>query len=42
MDGTPLGFHKWRNEAIKAYGNAIVPQVMFRIFQAIESIQNET
>lgn len=41
MDGTTLGFHKWRNESIKAYGNAIVPQVMFRIFQAIESIQNE-
>ena len=38
MDGTPLGFHKWRNEAIKAYGNAIVPQVMYRIFQAIEGI----
>ena len=38
MDGTPLGFHKWRNESIKAYGNAIVPQVMYRIFQAIEQI----
>ena len=38
MDGTPLGFHKWRNEAIKAYGNAIVPQVMYRIFQAIEQV----
>ncbi len=38
MDGTPMGFHKWRNESIKAYGNAIVPQVMFRIFQAIESL----
>lgn len=41
MDRTSLGFHKWRNESIKAYGNAIVPQVMFRIFQAIESVQNE-
>ena len=27
---------KWRTEALKAYGNAIVPQVMYRIFQAIE------
>lgn len=26
-----------RTESIKAYGNAIVPQVMYRIFQAIES-----
>ena len=25
----------WRNEAIKAYGNAIVPQVAFKIFKAI-------
>ena len=27
---------KWRNESIKAYGNAIVPQVMYEIFKAIE------
>jgi DNA (cytosine-5)-methyltransferase 1 len=26
---------KWRNETIKAYGNAIVPQVFFEIAQAI-------
>ena len=38
MDGTSLGFTKWREESIKAYGNAIVPQVMYRIFQAIEQI----
>ena len=25
-----------RTESLKAYGNAIVPQVMYRIFQAIE------
>lgn len=29
-------FSKWRTESLKAYGNAIVPQVMYRIFQAIE------
>lgn len=40
MDGTPLRFNKWRNESIKAYGNAIVPQVMYRIFQAIEVSDN--
>lgn len=27
---------KHRNESIKAYGNAIVPQVVYRIFKAIE------
>lgn len=36
-DGFPEGMDC---EAIKAYGNAIVPQVMFRIFQAIESTYN--
>lgn len=30
-------FGKWRTESLKAYGNAIVPQVMYRIFQAIEN-----
>ena len=39
-------FENWHtNESIKAYGNAIVPQVAFQIFQAInkyeESILNE-
>jgi len=27
---------KWRNESIKAYGNAVVPQVVYEIFKAIE------
>ena len=34
LDG--ITFPKWRNETIKAYGNAIVPQVAFQIFKAIE------
>ena len=34
LDG--ITFPKWRNETIKAYGNAIVPQVAFQIFQALE------
>lgn len=34
LDG--VTFSKWRNESIKAYGNAIVPQVAYQIFQAIE------
>ena len=33
LDG--ITFPKWRNESIKAYGNAIVPQVAFEIFKAI-------
>jgi DNA (cytosine-5)-methyltransferase 1 len=40
LDG--ITFPKWRNESIKAGGNAIVPQVVFQIFKAIElyGIQN--
>ena len=34
-------FGKWRTKSLKAYGNAIVPQVMYRIFQAIEQVENE-
>lgn len=32
-----ITFPKWRNESIKAGGNAIVPQVAFRIFKSIEA-----
>jgi DNA (cytosine-5)-methyltransferase 1 len=31
-----ITFPKWRNESIKAGGNAIVPQVVHQIFKAIE------
>jgi len=42
-DGLPkeldsITFPKWRNETIKAYGNAIVPQVAYEIFKAINKI----
>lgn len=33
-------FAKWRTEALKAYGNAIVPQVMYEIFRAIDQIEH--
>jgi DNA (cytosine-5)-methyltransferase 1 len=33
-----ITFSKWRNESIKAGGNAVVPQVVFQIFKAIENI----
>lgn len=40
-DGIPrkldsITFPRWRKESIKAYGNAIVPQVAHQIFKAIE------
>jgi DNA (cytosine-5)-methyltransferase 1 len=33
-------FPKWRKESIKAYGNAIVPQVAYEIFKAIQSFED--
>ena len=38
-DHQRFNFGRWRTESIKAYGNAIVPQVMYRIFQAIEEAE---
>jgi DNA (cytosine-5)-methyltransferase 1 len=38
LDG--ITFPKWRAESIKAYGNAIVPQVALQIFKAIELTNN--
>jgi DNA (cytosine-5)-methyltransferase 1 len=37
LDG--ITFPKWRNESIKAYGNAIVPQVAFEIFKVISKYE---
>jgi DNA (cytosine-5)-methyltransferase 1 len=44
-DGIPdrldsITFSKWRNESIKAGGNAIVPQVVYQIFKTIEQYEN--
>jgi DNA (cytosine-5)-methyltransferase 1 len=43
-DGLPreldnITFSKWRQESIKAYGNAIVPQVAYQIFKAIQQYE---
>jgi len=38
LDG--ITFPKWRNESIKAYGNAIVPQVAYELFKAIGEAEN--
>ena len=40
VDRLTLSFGKWRTEALKAYGNAIVPQVMYEIFRAIEQVDS--
>ena len=34
-----ITFPKWRNESIKAGGNAVVPQVVHQIFKAIEQYE---
>jgi len=38
LDG--ITFSKWREESTKGYGNAIVPQVAFQIFKAIDLTNN--
>lgn len=38
VDDLAISFPKWRAESLKAYGNAIVPQVAYEIFKAIETI----
>jgi len=43
-DGIPgrlvdITFSKWRKESIKALGNAIVPQIAYEIFKAIEEVK---
>lgn len=47
-DGVPEGLDSltvseghWKQEALKAYGNAIVPQVMYEIFRAIEIVEQQ-
>ena len=39
LDG--ITFPKWRQESIKAFGNAIVPQVAYNIFKAIEETESK-
>lgn len=38
LDG--ITFSKWRTESIKAYGNAIVPQIAYELFKAISATNN--
>ena len=39
LDG--ITFPKWRNESIKAFGNAVVPQVVYQIFKAINLFHHD-
>jgi len=40
LDGITVSKH--RNESIKAYGNAIVPQLAFQIFKSIQGYENQS
>ena len=39
LDDLTIPPSRWRNESLKAYGNAIVPQVMYEIFLAIQEYE---
>lgn len=39
VDDLTISFTKWRQESVKGYGNAIVPQVILEIFKAIEEVE---
>jgi DNA (cytosine-5)-methyltransferase 1 len=40
LDTSAISFPKWRNESIKAAGNAVVPQVVLQIFKAIQAYED--
>lgn len=40
VDDLTISFAQWRKGALEAYGNAIVPQVMYEIFRAIQEVEN--
>jgi DNA (cytosine-5)-methyltransferase 1 len=40
LDG--ITFSKWRNESIKGFGNAVVPQVVHQIFKAIAIFESQS
>ena len=40
VDDLTIPFNEWKRESLKAYGNAIVPQVMYEIFRGIDEIES--
>lgn len=40
VDSLTIPFNNWRQESVKGYGNAWVPQVAYEIFRAIEQVEN--
>ena len=41
VDRLAVPYARWRRESVKAYGNALVPQVAYEIFRAIQQAENE-
>lgn len=41
VDNLTIPFSEWKRESLKAYGNAIVPQVMYSIFELIDHIEKK-
>lgn len=39
--GRSSTYNRWRTESIKAYGNAMVPQVIYQIYKYINDIENQ-
>lgn len=39
VDSLTISFTRWKKETLKAYGNAIVPQVMYEIFLMMDEIE---
>jgi DNA (cytosine-5)-methyltransferase 1 len=39
LDG--ITFPRWRIESIKAYGNAVVPPLIYTIFKAIDELRSK-
>lgn len=40
VDSLTIPFSRWRREAVKAYGNALVPQVLYQFYDAINKIES--
>ena len=40
VDRLSIPFKVWRRQSVKAFGNAIVPQVIYEIFRAIEIVEH--